>query len=91
MISHYCNQNNSPESPEKKEPTPNKEFNSAGKMSYTDQITTTSTIDQSVKHPVINVRSLVAEQQIRSHLILDEFLKSIRVDMQPVQKKLKIY
>ena len=91
MISHYCSQKNTPDSPEKNGPTPIKEFNSAGKMSNTDQITTTSTIDQPVKHPVINVRSLVAESQIRSHLILDEFLKSIRVDIQPVQKKLKIY
>ena len=91
MISHYCSPKITPESPEKNENIANREFGSAGKMSNTDQITTTSTQDLSARQPEINARSLVAESQIRSHLILDEFLKSIRNDIQPVQKKLKIY
>lgn len=67
MISHYCNSKNT-ESPEKNDAViVSKEFNSAGKMSNTDQMTSASTYNPSEKQPLINVRSLVAESQIRSH------------------------
>ena len=45
--------------------------------------------DNKEKYPVINMRSLVAENQIKTHLIVDEFMRNINPGVSPV-KKLKM-
>jgi len=92
MLSHYCNEKDegscttSPINKWFKE-----EFSSAGKsqLSLMEQLTSTSECLKKEKEvPVINMRSLVAEYQIKTHLIVDEFMRKIN----PFEnmKKLKI-
>lgn len=63
-------------------------LSSAGKLSLMDQLTNHTDrfgSEEKSKVAVVNVRALVAEAQIKNHLIVDEFMRNIN----PIAKSTK--